>query len=98
MAARQAKRTYLPNVRFSRYFVLAYRKYTCNHRPIAFLAQVNGKVKVLYFHWYPLEVAAARFPRTLHKDLSIVRAGQAHQCFLFSSAEHLRFDYPAGTF
>jgi hypothetical protein len=86
MAARQAKRTYLPNVRFSRYFVLAYRKYTCNHRPIAFLAQVNGKVKALHFHWYPLEVAAARFPRTLHKDLSIVRAGQAHQCFLF----HLR--------
>lgn len=55
MAARQAKRTYLPNVRFSRYFVLAYRKYTCSHRPIAFLTEVSGKVKVLYFHWYPLK-------------------------------------------
>jgi hypothetical protein len=59
MAARQAKRPYLPDVRLSRYFVLAYRKYTCNHRPIAFLAQVNGKVKVLYFHWYSLKVDAA---------------------------------------
>lgn len=50
MSARQADCSYLPNVGFFGYFILAHCSRASDDWPIAGVTSVSGKVKVVFFH------------------------------------------------